>query len=300
MSTTEVPPPPPAFFDGQRLTAADLEAARASAEAHRRLHNRALHGVGVVEGYEVTGARGARSVGVTPGYALDNAGREIVLAHRIEVPVPPVLGPTEYGLVVSHLRDERLEREERAGECGTRGAVRLVDAPGIDFHDLAGPAVEGVLIAVVAVAGCKIASLSLGGRQELREAGPYLAAGATPAGTTAWRRWPDAAPIGVATTVSTASGAFATTPRYQARVGGDRVIGWNGAQVAIDGHAHVAATTARSFELRVILPLAEKYGPPTGALRGNVSLNPTDVLEGDLLEVLSALGWHVVWMGIEG
>src|SRR5688572_33281464 len=117
----------PAFFDGQRLTAADLAAAQAYARELRWLHNRALHGWGIAFGYGVSGKRGERLVLVEPGYALDRLGRDLVLERAVERAVPPDAGPTTYYLTVSYTDDEHLEPEQRAGACGTSGAVRLVD-----------------------------------------------------------------------------------------------------------------------------------------------------------------------------
>ena len=47
----------PVFFDGQRLTSEDLGEAFAYERELRWLHNRSLHGWGIVLGYAVTGAR---------------------------------------------------------------------------------------------------------------------------------------------------------------------------------------------------------------------------------------------------
>src|SRR5271169_2924862 len=67
------------FFNGQRLFADDLQTLESFNREMRWLHNQSLHQPGVGSGYAVTGAKGDRQVTVTPGYALDACGREIVL-----------------------------------------------------------------------------------------------------------------------------------------------------------------------------------------------------------------------------
>jgi hypothetical protein len=58
------------FFDGQLLTAADFEAEQKYHLEKRRLHNRMLHGFGVVDGLRVSVAGGTdATVVVSPGFA---------------------------------------------------------------------------------------------------------------------------------------------------------------------------------------------------------------------------------------
>src|SRR5688572_33219022 len=71
------PPERVHFFDGQLLGRDDF---RAEQDYHRRmryLHNRLLHGWGVVEGFAVDADDGGVPVG--PGVAIDSLGRELVL-----------------------------------------------------------------------------------------------------------------------------------------------------------------------------------------------------------------------------
>jgi hypothetical protein len=74
------------FVDGQLLTADDL---RADQDYHRRmryLHNRLLHGWGIVDGYHVEDA--GRGVLVGPGFAIDSHGRELVLPEHVRIDLP--------------------------------------------------------------------------------------------------------------------------------------------------------------------------------------------------------------------
>ncbi len=67
----------PNFFDGKLLTAADLQGEQDYAREKANLHNRFVHGWGIVSGLSVSEDQG-RLV-ITPGLALDCAGNELVL-----------------------------------------------------------------------------------------------------------------------------------------------------------------------------------------------------------------------------
>ena len=71
------------YFNGQLLSTADFQAEQEYHRAKQRLHNRVLHGAGVVEGLKVSVGKGggAGSVVVTPGSALDPAGELISLCE---------------------------------------------------------------------------------------------------------------------------------------------------------------------------------------------------------------------------
>ncbi len=252
----------PAFFDGQRLTAADLGAVQAFHEAHRWLHNRALHSWGIVVGYEVAGARGDREVRVEPGFALDCRGRELILAERQTLEVPAVAagpggGAARYYLTVTYAEDAALTPETREGVCGARGAVRRPEATvlrwrNLDETDSFERGIDIVLCAIE-VRNCQLAAPVSGSerRDALPATQPYVAAGETEAGKTEWRLWPATNPVGVATRVLTTSAGFQNVPRYQAHVMGKRVLA-DGR--VVDGYAQVAQPSAEGFELRMILP----------------------------------------------
>jgi hypothetical protein len=72
------------FFDGQLLTAKDFQTEQTYQIEKRRLHNRMLHGVGIVHGLAVSVEDGPRAaVVVSPGLAIDRIGNEIL----VEAPV---------------------------------------------------------------------------------------------------------------------------------------------------------------------------------------------------------------------
>jgi hypothetical protein len=302
----------PSFFDGQRLLAGDLNATQAFHRELRWLHNRSLHNWGIAFGYAVTGKRKERTVAVQPGYALDCQGRELILTDAREIAVPPVAGgadgrPVTYYLTVSYAEDAELTPETRAGVCEASGAVRRPEQPNIRWQD----PVDGyrfgldVVLASIEVKGCQLASDASGAvrRDAVPAQQPYIAAGQTVVGQTKWRLWPNGnEPAGVATTVSTTSAGFRAAPRYQAHVVGNRVTtsgqGDGQRQVVIDGYAQVLHPTAFSFDLVVLLPRGQAI---------TADLNPDSVVNLNLPPRLESsdpqkggLGWHVVWMGIEG
>lgn len=68
----------PNYFRGQLLLETDLLAEQEYHRSKRNVHNRLLHGTGVVQGLSV-GRRTDTSVSVEPGLAIDEKGRELVL-----------------------------------------------------------------------------------------------------------------------------------------------------------------------------------------------------------------------------
>lgn len=74
------------FFEGQVITAEDLAAEQEYFLKKLRRHNRNLHGAGVVAGLEVT-IQGDLIV-VSPGYALDCVGDELLVESPVELHWP--------------------------------------------------------------------------------------------------------------------------------------------------------------------------------------------------------------------
>ncbi len=85
-----VSPSRPRYFQGRLLTADDL---RAEQNYHREkawLHNRMLHGYGIVSGLDATmeeNENGGAQVVIAPGYALDGYGRELIVPAPLHVAV---------------------------------------------------------------------------------------------------------------------------------------------------------------------------------------------------------------------
>jgi hypothetical protein len=70
------------YFNHQFLREQDFTAEQAYHIAMRRLHNRSVHGWGVVEGLDVR-KKSDREITIEPGVAIDGEGREIVLSHTV-------------------------------------------------------------------------------------------------------------------------------------------------------------------------------------------------------------------------
>jgi hypothetical protein len=123
------------FFNGERLFASDLQALESFNREMRWLHNQSLHQAGVGSGFQVTGNVGDRQVTISPGYALDSCGREIVLTETQTLAIPPVAdngsgGPAFYDLAVYYPDDSQLTPSEtRAGICLPTGVISLREAP---------------------------------------------------------------------------------------------------------------------------------------------------------------------------
>jgi hypothetical protein len=81
----------PRFFAGQLLTDTDLTALTGYMLDKNRLHNRYLHGYGVVCGLQVECDACSPEVIVRPGYALDACGNDIVLPDAISVPLTTLI-----------------------------------------------------------------------------------------------------------------------------------------------------------------------------------------------------------------
>jgi hypothetical protein len=77
----------PRFFAGQLLTEQDLNRLESYIIAKNRLHNRYLVGHGVVCGLDITCSPCANTIGVSPGYAIDPCGNDIIVCSPDTVDV---------------------------------------------------------------------------------------------------------------------------------------------------------------------------------------------------------------------
>jgi hypothetical protein len=309
-----------AFFDGQRLAAADLNEAATVQRELRWLHNRSLHNWGIGLGFAVSGAAGDHQVRVEPGYAIDCRGREIILTEAISQAVPARVGgaggqPAIYYLLAAYPDDARLAvLERRQGECGADGAVRLEERAAIYWKAQGEQTIasgEEIVLAQAAVQNCALASpLSLAQRRSARPAQqPYVAAGASPVPGTGWTAWTVAGAlgttfVGVRATVDTAAARFGGTPQYQARLDGPRLFLRDEtfpnlpveAALLLEGATSVTGAEPQRFTFNVILPRGLD-------IPGSVLVNPDPLFApAELARLLAAVErhWSVVWLGVEG
>jgi len=99
----------PHYFSGQVIGVDDLEQEQLYHREKARRHNRLLHGWGIAHGLEVrAGAHGTRRVTISPGYALDRNGEEIVVSRPVAVDLSGHAPDTTVYVAVRY--DERPER----------------------------------------------------------------------------------------------------------------------------------------------------------------------------------------------
>ena len=306
-----------AFFDGERLAAGDLNAAATVQRELRWLHNRSLHSWGIALGFAATGDKGAQQVTVSPGYGVDCLGREVILTETLTKMVPARSDngqgkPVVYYLVAAYPDDNALVvLQEREGECGTAGAVRLQERANVYWKAqgeqtlLAG---FELVLAQAQVQNCQLAApLSVDQRRSARPSQqPFVAAGATDAGGTAWRVLTARSSagldvtIGLQTTVDTTAARFSTPPVYQAMLAGNRymrgpTIG-NSAVYLLDGSTSVSASSRNSFVFSVLMPRDLVSATPT------IAINPGGLFDEATTTLLQLAGdnWWVEWVGMEG
>ena len=319
------------FFNGQRLLAADLQGVEEFDRQMRWLHNQSLHQPGIGAGFATAGNKGDREVTILPGYAIDSAGREIVLTDTVAQAVPPVAGDDFGGAVFFDLTvsypDERALNvaETRDGVCGApAGAIRLRETPVFCWVRL-GPApdrlpkdptlrdavVNGthLRLARAQVLNCKLDQpLSLAQRHNARPAAqPYVASG-TGESRTGERLWrlPDfdsgssGFGLQLMATIDTTQAAFLTTPCYSAQVLGSREFSFDveGRQVArlVDGFAMVLAASRSGFDLSILVPDSLLSHVPANA---NDPDPQSDDFRKQLLDQVTEK-WSVDWIGVEG
>jgi hypothetical protein len=84
------------YFDGKLLTAADFQLEQDYFRQKSKLHNRSLHGFGIISGLKVTVTKG--QVIVEPGLALDCEGNELVIPTAQAIAPPATTGdcPTAF------------------------------------------------------------------------------------------------------------------------------------------------------------------------------------------------------------
>lgn len=88
------------FFSGRVLTPAALELEQTYFREKQRLHNRALHGFGIISGLEV--ARRRDRLLITAGLALDCEGNEIVVTETQSHPLPQLTSATSVFLIIQY------------------------------------------------------------------------------------------------------------------------------------------------------------------------------------------------------
>lgn len=113
----------PRFFKARILTADDFALEQDYFRGKQKLHNRALHGFGIVSGLKVTIESG--EVVVAAGLALDCEGNELLIPANEILSAPPAVWQTAY------LNLLFVERE--LNKDATNEATMIREAAALDF-----------------------------------------------------------------------------------------------------------------------------------------------------------------------
>jgi hypothetical protein len=313
------------FFNGERLFASDLQDLEAFNRQMRWLHNQSLHQPGIGTGFAVTGNAGDRQVVISPGYALDSLGREIILTQNEVLPIPPVAdngagASVFYYLTVSYPNDADLKPSEtRDGICVPQGVVRLREEPVFCWVLLSDgtqrqpvdPTLKDLIrkqlylvLAQIEVFNCKLKQpVSMAPRRSALPAKqPRIACGADP--QPVWTKHDFSAndhtlqpsmaglqlfPSWFSTPINTSSAGFHATPVYEARIVGDRILQTSAAgRILVDALISIStnpAPTAQGFTLNIYVFMTV---PPQAAV-AEIATPTTRVIP----------KWQVSWIGIE-
>lgn len=269
------------YRNGQLLTARDLADDLHHDAKLRWLHVRYLHETwGVTLGFKVqTAAQDVHSIVVGPGCAVDDMGRDILLAAGVSVPVPNIVGPETFVLVLTYLEDAHFRDQRHLSMLCFGGGIDLrherptltwVKPDDVEF----GPQIP--LVKVVIVNGAIQGPLDLRVRRNTRRlVRPHIGTGATEPGRTGWRPWqaPSMATQGIEAIVDTSDAGFLQTPHYFAAVHGP------GAVVDL---GYVTSATAAGFTFGYVIPGEGIEAGVDGA---------ADAEKNE---------WTVSWIGLEG
>jgi hypothetical protein len=308
------------FFNGERLFASDLQALESFNREMRWLHNQSLHQAGVGSGFSVVGNVGDREVIITPGYAIDAQGEEIILTQQLTLPIPSVAdngsgGSVFYDLTVSYPQDSDLKPSEtRVGicNCPPEGVVKLREEPvfcWVRLNDnptnrqpvdarlkaLIGSGMFLVL-AQIEVFNCQLRQpVSTAQRRDARPPkSPYIASGLAKSRDLNWQPWGGTNTtvdglgftIGFPyrATVITSSAKFQANPTYVARLVGSRVDNSSSPSILMDGIINIPPSGVQPYSFQIeVFPVMATLGDP--AVAPPNAPKPT---------------WDVAWLGIEG
>lgn len=114
------------FLEGMSLTPEDLHVEQTYFREKHRLHNRSLHGFGIVSGLEVDQRR--NQLVITPGLALDCQGNEILVAEPVELTLPETLSATSIFLCIRYSEREAKPASTKETSQGSWERSRVADS----------------------------------------------------------------------------------------------------------------------------------------------------------------------------
>lgn len=297
-----------AHREGQRLTADDLRAEKSYEDRLRWLHVVGLHSTwGIVSGLNIYGMTGDRMLTVEPGYAVDEAGRDLLLADEMKIPVPDILGPALLVLVMSYRADAKFRRKpsELAQLCLHEPEARPLEQPEFSWQ----PAMDARLgpqvpLVKVEVSGGVINSV-LGRRVRRyarREGASVIGWGSTEPGRTGWtlEKHPDPAPspdpVWLQAEVDTSEAGFTQVPHYFAFLRGHGVN--KASRLKTDNDIRDALTEPESTIFLSYLSFVERpaiTGFTYRIIRRAGTLPAVTITN----EQAERLRWSIHWIGIE-
>ncbi len=322
------------FFNGERLFASDLQALESFNREMRWLHNQSLHQAGVGSGFQVVGNVGDRQVTISPGYAIDSCGREIILTENLVLPIPPVAdngsgAPVFYDLTVSYPDDSQLvPAETRTGICMPAGVISLREAPVFCWvqlsddptnHQPVDPRLKDrinkalfLVLAQVQIFYCQLNQpVSTVPRRNARPpkqprvaCGTYTPTSWTPnpiqsssTGTVSLPTdGPFFVPIILSAAVDTSSGLFQATPAYTARLSGNILQNDMATETATGGQTNY-------WIMDGWITIAQSPAPSPTSFTVNIFPIVVSVAEGtsDSITINNTTfqGFQITWMGIE-
>jgi hypothetical protein len=289
------------YRDGQLLAARSLGDDRRDEARRRWLHVRHLHDTwGIAMGLTVHADQAGTAVVLGPGYAVDDGGRDLVLANGLHLPVPDIPGPTRFVLTLRYLDDEAFQPAPGlvavcpGGGLGVRRERPLITWRAPDDVRF-GPEVP--VVQVTASGGVIQGPLDFRVRRHARPfVRPHLRWGVTDGGRTGWRVWKAGEQkLGLEVEVDTADAGFLRAPYYFAALTGD--VGPTVDGTPLTAPAAWPAKTSVAFGLGGpgFLAKAEVarfvYRIPTvGGLPFTQEITPVQA---------EARGWVIVWLGAE-
>jgi len=265
--------------DGQKLASRDLRDSQANGDRLRHLHIHYQHKTwGVVEGLQV-GASGTGAVEVSPGYALDIDGHELLVPLGTVVPVPAsgAASTTLYLVIsagaVSGCCCDASPAPDLATLCpGAGNAVELEGGvlswktvkevrPGADVLLARALVTNGALASAIDTSNQRRARTMTGGR---------IWSEVTQAGQTVWTDGSEVALRNIIANIDTSDAGFVLTPAYFAWLAGTNNL--------MQGFITAAGASSFTFVLRPDVPV------PGG---------------GWTAATANSQGWTVQWFAVE-
>jgi len=266
--------------DGQLLTSYDIRDEARNSDRFRHLHIHYLHRTwGVVEGLNVVIVGGLNAV-VSPGYALDIQGHELLLpvGAAVAAPAGVTAATTTYMVITgagsrgTSCRCSETPQVNLTTLCpGAKNSIALEQGelawktvtevrPGID-----------ILLARVLITNGRFASGADTSvqRRAAALAQPRIWSEATAPGQTGWTDGSEGPVQNISATVDTSAAGFVTTPAYFAWLAGTTEV--------IEGFVSAADMASFTFVLRQMLTVRGKWNAA----------------------MANSQGWTVRWFAVE-